>query len=199
MKRNINWAVGASEVFKQPPEISSKSRSSYRFRKFHKKKHLHWSLFLLKLQAWRPAQVFSCKICKIFKNTYFEEHLRMTASEISLEEVFWCFQRVSKEINDMKWVNKFIIPKMFAEFFVPFCTGFMWFWYLRGKALLLKSYSCKWWNAKQWGQKTTDYLQSSRMRKLYRSTQRLWRFWKNELMQRRFTCWINEANLQKDM
>ena len=27
-----------------------------------------------------PAQVFSCEICKIFKNTYFDEHLRTTAS-----------------------------------------------------------------------------------------------------------------------
>ena len=27
-----------------------------------------------------PTQVFSCENCKIFKNTYFEEHLRRTAS-----------------------------------------------------------------------------------------------------------------------
>ena len=27
-----------------------------------------------------PAQVFSCEICEIFKNTYFEEHLRTTVS-----------------------------------------------------------------------------------------------------------------------
>ena len=109
------------------------------------------------------------------------------------------FQGVSKEISGMKWVNKFILPKMFAEFFVTFSTGFMWFWYLRRKPLLLKSCSCKWWNTMQWGQKTTDYLQSSEMRKLYRSTQRLWRLWKNELLQKRFICWMDEADLQKDM
>ena len=28
-----------------------------------------------------PARMFSCKICEFFKNTYFEEHLRTTASE----------------------------------------------------------------------------------------------------------------------
>ena len=47
-------------------------------------KHLSWSLFLIKLQGLRPAillkrdstQVFSCEYCEIFKNTYFEEHLR---------------------------------------------------------------------------------------------------------------------------
>ena len=27
-----------------------------------------------------PAQVFSCECCEIFNKTYFEEHLRMTAS-----------------------------------------------------------------------------------------------------------------------
>ena len=27
-----------------------------------------------------PTQGFSCEMCEIFKNTYFEEHLRMTAS-----------------------------------------------------------------------------------------------------------------------
>ena len=28
-----------------------------------------------------PTQVFFCKYCEIFKNTYFEKHLRTTASE----------------------------------------------------------------------------------------------------------------------
>ena len=28
-----------------------------------------------------PTQVFSCGICKIFNNTYFEEHLQTTASQ----------------------------------------------------------------------------------------------------------------------
>ena len=30
-----------------------------------------------------PTQVFSCEIYEIFKNTYFEEYLRMTASVVS--------------------------------------------------------------------------------------------------------------------
>ena len=32
--------------------------------------------FLIKF----PARVFSCKICEIFKNTFFIEHFRTTAS-----------------------------------------------------------------------------------------------------------------------
>ena len=42
-------------------------------------KQLCCSLFLIKLQA--SSQVFSCKICEIFKNTYLEEHLQATVSE----------------------------------------------------------------------------------------------------------------------
>ena len=38
---------------------------------------------VVSLQAWkRPTQVFSCEICEIIKNTYFEEQWRMIASEI---------------------------------------------------------------------------------------------------------------------
>ena len=44
--------------------------------------------FLTKLQAWGNfvktktlAQVFSCEFCEIFKNTFFTEHLRTTASD----------------------------------------------------------------------------------------------------------------------
>ena len=43
-------------------------------------KNLCWSLFLIKLQFWRPAillkktptQVVSCEICKLFKNNYLK-------------------------------------------------------------------------------------------------------------------------------
>ena len=55
-----------------------------------RKKHLCGSLFLIEFQAGlkacnfikeTPAQAFSYEVCEIFKNTYFEEHLRATASE----------------------------------------------------------------------------------------------------------------------
>ena len=52
------------------------------------RKHLHWSVFLIKLKAFRPAtlskwtptQTFSCEYCKIFKGTYFEKYLWTAAS-----------------------------------------------------------------------------------------------------------------------
>ena len=52
------------------------------FTKFTRK-HLRWSLFLIKLQVGgcnfikeTPAQVFSCEFCEIFKNTFFKENTR---------------------------------------------------------------------------------------------------------------------------
>ena len=39
-----------------------------------------------------PTQVFSCEYCEIFKNTYFEKHLRTTAS-ICRRYVNTCFCR----------------------------------------------------------------------------------------------------------
>ena len=44
-------------------------------------KKVWWSLFLIKLQVFR---LFLVKFAKIFKSTYFEEHLRATASKNSL-------------------------------------------------------------------------------------------------------------------
>ena len=53
------------------------------------RKRLCQSLFLIKLQTFRPAtlfkksapiRVFFCEYCKIFKNTYFEEYLQTLAS-----------------------------------------------------------------------------------------------------------------------
>ena len=48
------------------------------------RKHLCWSLFLIKLQGWRPlhfieketpTQVFFCEYCEIIENSFFIEHL----------------------------------------------------------------------------------------------------------------------------
>ena len=74
--------------------IYVRKRSSSRWQMFFKtgvlknfamftRKHLCWSLFLKKLQDWRPTFSLKkiCKIlqdfeyCKIFKNSFFIEHL----------------------------------------------------------------------------------------------------------------------------
>ena len=53
-------------------------------------KQLCWSPFLIKIQAFKPGTLLkrdpntgdSSEYCEIFKNTYFEEHLRTAPSEI---------------------------------------------------------------------------------------------------------------------
>ena len=37
--------------------------------------------FFKKNTAHTPTQMFTCEMCEIFKNTYFEEHSWTTASE----------------------------------------------------------------------------------------------------------------------
>ena len=55
-------------------------------------KHLCWRIFLIKLlQLYykeTPTQVLPCEYCKIFKNTYFEKHLRMPASNNSFKYIY---------------------------------------------------------------------------------------------------------------
>ena len=35
------------------------------------------------------TQVFSCKLCEILKNTYFEKHLRTTTSVLCIHIICW--------------------------------------------------------------------------------------------------------------
>ena len=49
-------------------------------------KHLCWSFFLIKLQL----RLLSYEICEIFKNTYFEEHLRTTTAKSSEKNRDYC-------------------------------------------------------------------------------------------------------------
>ena len=57
-----------------------KKRCSEKFRKFHGKTPVLESLFFV---VETPMQMFSCEIYEIFKNTYLEEHLQMTASKFA--------------------------------------------------------------------------------------------------------------------
>ena len=43
--------------------------------------HLCQNLFLKFIEKETLAQGFSCEFCEIFKDTFFAEHLRTTASE----------------------------------------------------------------------------------------------------------------------
>ena len=68
------------------------------FSKF-RRKPLCLSFFFDKVAGWRlatlsnkaPAQVFPCEFFKISNNTYFEEHLRTTASKKRTTVSFYAF------------------------------------------------------------------------------------------------------------
>ena len=72
-------------------------------------KHLCWSLFLIKSQAFRPAtllkrdstQVFSCEYSENSKNTFFKEHLRWLLLT-KKNSVFGQFSRNSVFIADLE-------------------------------------------------------------------------------------------------
>ena len=75
----------------EPLKKSKSSRSQMFFEKssiknfaIFTRKHLRWSLFLIKLQAFRPATFLkrssntciSCGYCELFKNSFFKQNLR---------------------------------------------------------------------------------------------------------------------------
>ena len=66
-------------------------------------KHLCWSLFLIKLQAFRliPIRVFSCEYCEIFKNTYFEEYLPTAASVDRLRKMVFGLVFLTISLHNM--------------------------------------------------------------------------------------------------
>ena len=80
---------------KQPAEVFSEKRCSRKFRDIHRK-NLCWSLFLVKLQTFRPSTLvrrdFNIGIflwvlrnfCGYFRNTQFEKVLRTASSVFNL-------------------------------------------------------------------------------------------------------------------
>ena len=75
-------------VQKQPPEVFYNKKGVLKNFANLTEKHLCWSLFLIKMEAWEtPAQMFSCEISKIFKSTYFEEHLQTTTDQMICNKI----------------------------------------------------------------------------------------------------------------
>ena len=86
MEKTCDFFATCDEVkvggHEQPPEEFYKKGVLNSFAKYTEK-HLCQSLFLIKLlpeannfiNIQNLAQVFSCELCEIFKNTFFTEHL----------------------------------------------------------------------------------------------------------------------------
>ena len=86
-----NESFFCSSILKnQPSEAFYKKGVIKNFAKFSRK-HLSWTLLLNKitkclrsatfLKKQTPTQVFFCEVCETFKNIFFTEHLRATASD----------------------------------------------------------------------------------------------------------------------
>ena len=70
-------------------------------------KHLHWSLFLIKLQTWESGVFLLILPC--FKNTYFAKFLRMLAS------IIWF--NITK-LSRLVWLSfPFIVTKTLEMYF----------------------------------------------------------------------------------
>ena len=72
-------------------------------------KYLCWNLLSLKSQALQglqlyqkdsPTQVFSCEICKTFKNTCFVEHLQAAASGSWKHSIWTCCKTKDKDSKE---------------------------------------------------------------------------------------------------
>ena len=64
---------------------SSSLRSFHIYRKWNGRRNVRFSM---KRKGQYAAHVFSCEFCKIFKKTYFSEHVRTTVPEYSRIEFF---------------------------------------------------------------------------------------------------------------
>ena len=80
------------------------------------------SLFNEPLFKKIPTQVFSCEICIIFKNSFFYEHLRTTASKpIKTHFISFINKLIKSEMaaNNMSNIHVFAdIPMYLVIFFV---------------------------------------------------------------------------------
>ena len=74
-------------IQKLPLEVFHKKRCCWKFRKIHTKTPVAMSLAWNFFKKESLAQVFSCEFCEIFKNIFFTEHLRVTASGNSIVHV----------------------------------------------------------------------------------------------------------------
>ena len=108
-----NWVSGKNEHAFSSPIIktcysnSNHWRCSYKFRKIQRETPVQGSsLFdrvarLTTIEKDTLAQMFSCEFYKIFKNPYFEEHLRTVASVTLRRD-----SKISKSIVDGIYISK---------------------------------------------------------------------------------------------
>ena len=112
----IHWFVGSSHT----------AMCSFKHKNFAilTWKPLCWSLFLIKCYVKKtPTQVFSCEHCKIFKNTYFEEHLPVAVS-------VWRHQNPSEYLFLGIWM---FLPNLFEPEYILYLASSKWVFFIKKK------------------------------------------------------------------
>ena len=84
-------------------------------------KILRWSLYLINLEA----QLFSGECCEFFQNTYSEEHLQTTASEVSGEIAFASissfYVKCKETLGTRQWNQRLNLLLLSVIRFSDFC------------------------------------------------------------------------------
>ena len=89
--------------------------NSYQFRNIHRKTPVLKSLFCLPttirpttLLKKTPTQAFPYEYCEIFKNTCFEDHLRMATSDMKQVQ---CSLLTMPKFNLISWFGNFMVAQ----------------------------------------------------------------------------------------
>ena len=105
-------------------------------------KHLCWSLFLINMQAWRPATLlkkrvqhrfFPVKFAKNLRTPFFIEHVRWLLLEISHELCLYCIWEqwmVSFRGTYRLSSVYFTLLRVFSFFSISFILSYFFLWIL---------------------------------------------------------------------
>ena len=67
-----------------------------------------------------PTQGFSCEYCEVFRNTYFEKHLRTTAFEYKVLFQILVLKWLQPCLNIFDLLNMLVILVMVSKFCIQF-------------------------------------------------------------------------------
>ena len=105
----INWLAGRFKLFmkgwtlfqiqKQPPDVSY-TKAVLKNSANVSGNHLCRSLFFNKVADLKPTQMFSREVFKIFKITFFAEHLRATEAVVRMCSIKKVFLKISQNSQE---------------------------------------------------------------------------------------------------
>ena len=130
------------------PWVFCKKRCCEKFLKIFRKTPVSESLFLIKLQVLNrekrysretSTKVFSWKICKIFKNTFFDRTLQLEASYYPSKDMYEYKKMISQVV--IPGLNFFprhlwlLYAVILLDLLIKQCTIFLHYWVTRAKKI----------------------------------------------------------------